>query len=1138
METQYVPKSELHSSIQDLGSQASFDVLLREKSEAQNLIATLSSGTLITKLDLNHSKSLCLSIQKDHEEALLREKSEAQKLISSLSSGICITNLELNQSKTVHNSLQKDHEKLDKEVKKLKDIIAKTKDHRIGSLLMEDITKLKLECELLGDQKMQNDALKMQIHSLVTENEGFKKKTGARLKLLLNKLEEHSITVPDNEDAVEAQEPVNINDAILVSQIQSLEAQLSEVRSQKHGIETHLFNSKQEIEEFKLLIEKNTGAGTSNMAKWWKTANPVAAQFPSTATTLVSSQENKSLGTLSVGASGSSTNVANESDHRESTVNASSPLSSIPINSNVAILSAGTAKSWWTRPVAVTFNVAIPEQSASSKSSKPFDSMDSVVELQLKDALIEIDGLKAKFSELQMDDKPVHSKDFNEEARQQLKESLLEIEALKSKLSELERNAATTKDSEKSQTRAFEEQLKNSNIEIEVLKKNLADLKILAISAETIKQQLIDSAVVIEGLKVKLSELEANEQKNYSTDVYTQNLQNRVTIQQLNGSLSEIDTLKTKLAEMAIQKHESKDSHDAEFKNNLLKENFKDALVEIDTLKIKVLELESAGTAEHSQQVGIASKLSAITALESQIKHSDEARDNENEKNILLIENEPNLVTELKQTISTLKKELLCKQDDEESKREFIDISVELEKSNLMIAELRSQISQLNIEDESQAHINAGSLAEIEKTRNRVIKLEKELIEIQTVMKENALQHLKDTETIFQIKNNLESQIATNYDLQLKLESESLKLQNSYKECDLLKINASGKQSDSLSAIQNLQKIKDDSAIVTKNLEGCKKEIETLKTQLKYTKERSDALISSLQEQLNQSLIDAAGAERKTRAACEEKAKKDKFELEEKSKKERSEWEIKYKKDKGDGEEKLKKDLIKLTTDLEKLKKESELFKTSKVDELTKCSTRIKQLEAELAASKLESSKQIIDLQGKMGELHKQSLSRQHDEAAENSLRQEILDLSNTLEAMESKHDVIVQELEVSQSAYDRTSKINQQSEENNKRLKAKNDELQHSEQLAKRALAKLEKEREEREGTLSACKAQLDEAFKTLDSYQKDISSSNAISNSKIEAMELLVQSLKASNAEITSKFTAIEKELKIQERKSGQIV
>jgi hypothetical protein len=179
---------------------------------------------------------------------------------------------EIRSLKSRHDSLQKDYEKQDKDLKKQKDIIQKSKDHRAGAILLDQNSKLKFECELLGDQKMQADALKMQIHLIMNENEVYRTHMTSKLAKLVSKLEENSISIPQDEKVDDVPQSV-IQDPVLVTEIDILKKELHIAREQKHQDEIEIFNSKQQIEEFKLTLEKK-GINNCLIPKKWLLPHP------------------------------------------------------------------------------------------------------------------------------------------------------------------------------------------------------------------------------------------------------------------------------------------------------------------------------------------------------------------------------------------------------------------------------------------------------------------------------------------------------------------------------------------------------------------------------------------------------------------------------------------------------------------------------------------------------------------------------------------------------------------------------------------------------------------------------------------------------------------------------------------------
>jgi DNA repair exonuclease SbcCD ATPase subunit len=391
------------------------------------------------------------------------------------------------------------------------------------------------------------------------------------------------------------------------------------------------------------------------------------------------------------------------------------------------------------------------------------------------------------------------------------------------------------------------------------------------------------------------------------------------------------------------------------------------------------------------------------------------------------------------------------------------------------------------------------------------------------------------------IQLNLNNMTVLHQELEKHFTEQSGKLESAKKECEKLRITPVVddnmlKQSQSLSA--QLLKATSDLGITQKNLDGCKKEIDLLKTQIKTNKERSDGLVGSLQEQLNTLLLDKAGMERKIKAENEEKSKKEKIDIEEKFKKERIEWDVKSKKEKEASDERYKKEVVRLNIELEKLKKESDAFRVSKTEDLNKTTIKLNQQTQELNTLKNDAARINTELQGKVNELTKQLSNQKHDVAAEEKLKNELMELTSLYEAQISKHDIVVQELEVSQAAYDRISKSFSTSEETNKKFKTQNFELNQTVQISQKNILKLEKERDEMTKRYNETKSKLDQTQSALDGCAKDTNNSTAITLSKVEKLESQAEIYKNTIEELTNKCSNAEKELKIGERKSTQLV
>eukprot|EP00842_Homolaphlyctis_polyrhiza_P002348 jgi/Hompol1/3113/HPOL_006344-RA len=88
---------------------------------------------------------------------------------------------ELERQRIIANAAANEKAELEKQLKKAAAIVNKTRDKNAIQLLMDESAKLKIELELLGDQKMQNDALKENIHAIVMQGDTQKKKLEARI---------------------------------------------------------------------------------------------------------------------------------------------------------------------------------------------------------------------------------------------------------------------------------------------------------------------------------------------------------------------------------------------------------------------------------------------------------------------------------------------------------------------------------------------------------------------------------------------------------------------------------------------------------------------------------------------------------------------------------------------------------------------------------------------------------------------------------------------------------------------------------------------------------------------------------------------------------------------------------------------
>ena len=331
-----------------------------------------------------------------------------------------------------------------------------------------------------------------------------------------------------------------------------------------------------------------------------------------------------------------------------------------------------------------------------------------------------------------------------------------------------------------------------------------------------------------------------------------------------------------------------------------------------------------------------------------------------------------------------------------------------------------------------------------------------------------------------------------------------------------------------------IQKVQEDLSLARFNLDGCRKEVESLTKQLRITKDKAETVQQSLQEKINEMLLEKASMERKVRTELEEKSKKDKNEYEEKLNRERAEIEVKFRKDKTEIEEKYKKENAKALTESERLKKDNIL----KLDEFTKLSAKLKQAERDSSASRTELQKSNESHQSKMSEISARLSEHQHDEVAEKVLRKEVEEITAKHDSIVSKHDILLQELEVSQNSYDRTSKLLTSMDDSLKKLKTKLDEVTHSENSLRRSVSKLERERDENVDSGNQFKSDLDKALKDVEVVRGELAAKTIFYQTKVDGLESLIKESGTTSTEIAAKCANLEKETKLSERKNAQIV
>ncbi|KAJ1339517.1 hypothetical protein BSLG_005841 [Batrachochytrium salamandrivorans] len=270
-----------------------------------------------------------------------------------------------------------------------------------------------------------------------------------------------------------------------------------------------------------------------------------------------------------------------------------------------------------------------------------------------------------------------------------------------------------------------------------------------------------------------------------------------------------------------------------------------------------------------------------------------------------------------------------------------------------------------------------------------------------------------------------------------------------------------------------ISKHHDETAILIKQIDPLKKEIDTLHKQMSQNKEVNDTLIKSLQEQLTM-----------------------------------------------------------VHDDRENYSKAEEAFKAQQ---------KLKFIETELSTIKAESSKVVESLNAKVADLTKQMTSQYADsdriKQEENTLTEKLHCLTEQQSELQSKYDILSQELEVARASNERSSKSLLERDEIHKKIKARNDELIHAEAVFKRSINRLEKERDEaisQATKLAACQAEQDALVQT----HKAEDAAKSTNGSTITELQSKVAKLMQDNDIISKKLAETENEMKIVERKSAQLV
>ncbi|TPX64062.1 hypothetical protein SpCBS45565_g06145 [Spizellomyces sp. 'palustris'] len=324
---------------------------------------------------------------------------------------------------------------------------------------------------------------------------------------------------------------------------------------------------------------------------------------------------------------------------------------------------------------------------------------------------------------------------------------------------------------------------------------------------------------------------------------------------------------------------------------------------------------------------------------------------------------------------------------------------------------------------------------------------------------------------------------------------------------------------------QNIQRTEADAVIAEKNAE-----IALLTAKLNEMKEANETQMKSLNERLEQLQEASATTEKNVALEVDERVRKQRVELDDRVKKEQKEKQkilSEY--------EKHKKDFVEMQRKLER-----EII--SKGEELGGSMRKGKTLEQEIAAIRTENAKLQDEHKATISELTRQLEDKQKEltklREFELHNRVEVEPLKEQIGSLQSRHDILVAELEVARGSLDRAAKSLQDKEDGNRKLKARIDELQTIETTLKKGIARLEKERCDIQAQVTPLKERIASLEAARESHVQDLEHARADIEVRLNAVETEKARFQSENEILAKKLKQAESEMKILERKSAQIV
>ncbi|KAJ1340182.1 hypothetical protein BSLG_005175 [Batrachochytrium salamandrivorans] len=1009
-------------------------------------------------------------------ELLTRERNEAVARIEK-------TEKELAKERSLTLQVIKDKADVEKQLKRVSVLANRTRDKLAVQTLIDENSKLKTELEILGDQKMQNDALKENMHMIVMQADTHKKKLEAQVAHLMDRLStiykeynvqaDATIEMPTvtSEDSADKTKDCALDTAsieIMRSQIKVLEATQADLRADKASWEGATCAIKFELEEVKAQLDterKRTGASGEALGPlaaaglsaktWWTRPNQTAGQSQPQPHVLPI----QGSGTLS-GASTVAQSLENIDDGRLFMTNGA-PVSALGGHRASANHSAPVVLAAVADPAPTTGSQQQAQRSPLTPSS--LGEIGSSTTSNIAGCGLINDNTKATPDEI----------------------------------AQLQTTSAVEKNAHSGLTLHRLQKIMGSDHSA-LEKKNQVDMCCLTEQANLIQagQTLADSAKVESEFslgRIKQLEEQIAAYVTQTTVAQTEmtDLQSRLadTVSQLEKAT----LLKEKIhiatdSECAVSTEANIIYHQAEIaemKKNLTtleEQHVLEVQRLLETHAINLQQLRSTLESEQNSKC-----LSDMSQLSSENTEKDLKPDSQSDSTEIpslqcdhLDHQKPN-ETALSKLIDAKDQEITAQKAAHAAEIAVVEAKWK-EKCDQQLEDARSELDK--VKSELQEHAEETRKAELKEIEVRLT--------------------LEHEEKLKQLHTTHNARIA---------ELEMQKLQSMATETSVLD---SSKKSTRAEKEVKLTKCSEELAQLKKQMEVSVKEMEALQKQMSKQKEVSDTLIKSLQEQLALFYNNKEVDEKRIRGDLAEKSKKDrvdldlrttkeKHDLEERLQKEKTEIEDRFKRERVDTEERNKKEKTRLVADIEKLRKEFEAFKTestkkyekdlvSKTEEAFKAQQQLKPLESKLASLKLDSAQSIESLTSK--------------------------------------------ELEVSRASNERSSKILSEREETLKKLKTRNDELTHAELSLKRTVNRIEKERDDVVIQIAAINTRQTEQDTMAQSQKAELDAAKLSNESAIAELSASIVKLTEENRQVVQKLAEAENGVKIVERKSAQLV